>query len=78
MEENQITVFVKYHRLDYYGKSSQVELNVPNNITLYELKERTALKLQITPECQSMTLKVVNRIIPLDSNESTLGELGIK
>jgi hypothetical protein len=51
---------------------------VPSNITLSELKERTAIKLQILPESQSMTLKVVNRIIPLEKNECTLTELGIK
>lgn len=78
METNQITVFIKYHRLDYYGKSSQVALNVASDITLRELKERTALKIQIVPECQSMTLKVVNRIIPLENDDAILSDLGIR
>lgn len=78
METNQITIYIRYHRLDFYGKSSQVPLNVPNNITLGELKERTAIKLQIDPEYQSMTLKVINRIVPLENNDATLLELGVK
>lgn len=78
METNQITVGIRYHRLEYYGKSSQIDLNVPSDITLAELKERTALKLKISPENQSMTLKLVNRIIPLERDEAKISDLGVK
>lgn len=78
MEANQITVYIKYHRLDYYGKSSQIPMIVSADTTLDELKQRTAIKLKISPENQSMTLKQVNRIIPLESDTATLEELGVK
>ena len=65
MDTNKITVIIKYQGLDYYGKWSQAILNIPSNITLAELKERIAFKLKIPPENQLITLKLVNRILPL-------------
>jgi len=53
-------------------------LNVPADITLAELKERTALKLKISPENQSMTLKLINKIIPLERDDAILSDLGIR
>lgn len=78
MEIDQITVYIRYHSLDFYGKSEQIHLIVPSKITLGELKERTSLKLKINPEHQSMTLKQINRIIPLEDDAATLDVLGIK
>jgi hypothetical protein len=78
MEQNQITVQIKYQSLDYYGKSSQVSINVPANITLSEFKQRVAMKLKTSPENQSIGLKTVNRIIPLEDDSAKLSDLGIK
>lgn len=51
---------------------------MPANITLSELRQRVAIKLKIAPENQSISLKQINRIVPLTGNEVTLAEFGIK
>ena len=78
MEIDQITVYLRYHSLDFYGKSEQITMIVPSKITLGELKERVWLKIKINPEHQSMTLKQINRIIPIEDDAATLDNLGIK
>ena len=48
------------------------------NITLKELKKRVSIKLKIAPENQSISLKHINRIVPLEGDEMKLKDFGIK
>lgn len=78
MDLDQITVLVRYHRLDFYGKSAEVPIIVSPKAPLGELKDRIALKLKISPEHQSLTLKQVNKITPLEDVSASVESLGIK
>ncbi|CAI2381728.1 unnamed protein product [Moneuplotes crassus] len=78
METNQITVIIKYQGLDYYGKHSQVALNIASDLSVLDLKKKIAFKLKIPEKDQIISLKYMNHIIPLKHEEAILNQCGMK